>query len=97
VDERPGAGYNNQIIGGSSCQSAATARPCLLPLRSDYGASYRAELAHGLQQVGRDVRGRTGRGERCFEIAEAPKKLSERGSARTADIERGADLPRPRP
>jgi conjugative relaxase-like TrwC/TraI family protein len=54
------------------------------------GAWYRAELAHGLQRVGLEVRGRTGRGERYFELAGVPEKLSERWSARAADIERAA-------
>jgi conjugative relaxase-like TrwC/TraI family protein len=54
------------------------------------GAWYRAELAHGLQQIGLEIRGRTGRGERYFELAGVPQKLSERWSARAADIERAA-------
>jgi conjugative relaxase-like TrwC/TraI family protein len=54
------------------------------------GAWYRAELAHGLQQLGLEVQGRTGRDERYFELAGVPSALSERWSARTADIERAA-------
>jgi conjugative relaxase-like TrwC/TraI family protein len=54
------------------------------------GAWYRAELAHGLAQIGLEVRGRTGKGERYFELAGVPEKLSERWSARAGDIERAA-------
>jgi conjugative relaxase-like TrwC/TraI family protein len=54
------------------------------------GAWYRAELAHHLQQLGLEVRGRTGRDGRYFELASVPEKLSERWSARSADIDRAA-------
>jgi conjugative relaxase-like TrwC/TraI family protein len=54
------------------------------------GAWYRAELAHEVQQLGLEVRGRTGRGGRYFELAGVPEKLAERWSARTAEIDRAA-------
>jgi conjugative relaxase-like TrwC/TraI family protein len=54
------------------------------------GAWYRAELAYGLQELGIEVRGRTGRGGRYFEVAGIPEKLTERWSARTAEIEKAA-------
>jgi conjugative relaxase-like TrwC/TraI family protein len=54
------------------------------------GAWYRAELAYGLQELGLEVRGRTGRGGRYFEVAGIPEKLTERWSARTAEIDRAA-------
>jgi conjugative relaxase-like TrwC/TraI family protein len=54
------------------------------------GAWYRAELAHGLQQLGLEVRGRTGRGERYFELAGMPERLSERWSMRGVEIEKAA-------
>jgi conjugative relaxase-like TrwC/TraI family protein len=54
------------------------------------GAWYRAELAHGLQQLGLEVNGRTGRDGRYFELAGVPAALSERWSARSAEIERAA-------
>jgi conjugative relaxase-like TrwC/TraI family protein len=54
------------------------------------GAWYRAELAYGLQELGLEVRGRTGRGGRYFELAGVPEKLTERWSARTAEIEKAA-------
>jgi conjugative relaxase-like TrwC/TraI family protein len=54
------------------------------------GARYRAELAHGLQQLGLEVRGRTGRGGRYFELAGVPERLVERWSARTSQIEKAA-------
>jgi conjugative relaxase-like TrwC/TraI family protein len=54
------------------------------------GAWYRAELAQGLQHLGLEIRGRTGNGSRYFEVAGVPEKLSERWSARSADIERAA-------
>jgi conjugative relaxase-like TrwC/TraI family protein len=54
------------------------------------GAWYRAELAYGLEQVGLEIRRRTGRDERYFELAGVPQRLSERWSARSADIERAA-------
>jgi len=54
------------------------------------GAWYRAELAHGLQQLGLEIRGRTGRDGRYFEVAGVPEALSERWSMRGAEIERAA-------
>jgi conjugative relaxase-like TrwC/TraI family protein len=54
------------------------------------GAWYRAELARNLQQLGLEVRRRTGRDGRYFELAGVPEGLSERWSARAADIERAA-------
>ncbi len=54
------------------------------------GAWYRAELASNLQQLGLEVRGRTGRGGRYFELAGVPERLTERWSARAADIDRAA-------
>jgi hypothetical protein len=54
------------------------------------GAWYRAELAHGLQQLGLEVNGRTGRDGRYFELAGVPPALSERWSARTLEIDRAA-------
>jgi conjugative relaxase-like TrwC/TraI family protein len=54
------------------------------------GAWYRAELAHGLQGLGLEVRGRTGRDGRYFELAGVPERLSERWSTRTAEIEKAA-------
>jgi conjugative relaxase-like TrwC/TraI family protein len=54
------------------------------------GAWYRAELAHHLQELGLEVRGRTGRDGRYFELVGVPEGLAERWSARAADIERAA-------
>ncbi len=54
------------------------------------GAWYRAELAHGLQELGLEIRTRTGRDGRYFEVAGVPEKLSERWSMRGAEIERAA-------
>jgi conjugative relaxase-like TrwC/TraI family protein len=54
------------------------------------GAWYRAELTYGLQELGLEVRGRTGRGGRYFELAGVPEGLTERWSARTAEIEKAA-------
>jgi conjugative relaxase-like TrwC/TraI family protein len=54
------------------------------------GAWYRAELASNLQQVGLEVRGRTGRDGRYFELPGVPERLTERWSARAADIDRAA-------
>jgi conjugative relaxase-like TrwC/TraI family protein len=54
------------------------------------GAWYRAELALGLQELGLEIRGRTGRDGRYFEVAGVPEKLSERWSMRGAEIERVA-------
>jgi conjugative relaxase-like TrwC/TraI family protein len=54
------------------------------------GAWYRAELAHGLGELGLEIQGRTGRGGRYFEIAGVPQSLSERWSMRGVEIERAA-------
>jgi conjugative relaxase-like TrwC/TraI family protein len=54
------------------------------------GAWYRAELAYGLQELGLEVRGRTGRGGRYFELAGVPERLTERWSARATEIDRAA-------
>jgi conjugative relaxase-like TrwC/TraI family protein len=54
------------------------------------GAWYRAELAYNLQQLGLEVRGRTGRDGRYFEVVGVPEKLSECWSARSVDIDRAA-------
>jgi conjugative relaxase-like TrwC/TraI family protein len=54
------------------------------------GAWYRAELAHGLQELGLEIHGRIGRDGRYFEVAGVPEKLSERWSMRGAEIERAA-------
>jgi conjugative relaxase-like TrwC/TraI family protein len=54
------------------------------------GAWYRAELAHGLRELGLEVRGRTGRDGRYFELAGVPERLAERWSMRGVEIERAA-------
>lgn len=54
------------------------------------GAWYRAELAYGLQGLGLEINGRTGRDGRYFEVAGVPEGLSERWSMRGAEIERAA-------
>jgi len=54
------------------------------------GAWYRAELAAGLQELGLEVRGRTGKDGRYFEVAGVPEALSERWSMRGTEIERAA-------
>jgi conjugative relaxase-like TrwC/TraI family protein len=54
------------------------------------GAWYRSELAQNLQELGLEVRGGTGRDGRYFELAGVPERLSERWSARSADIDRAA-------
>lgn len=54
------------------------------------GAWYRAELSYHLGELGLEVRGRTGRDGRYFELAGVPAALAERWSARSADIERAA-------
>jgi conjugative relaxase-like TrwC/TraI family protein len=54
------------------------------------GAWYRAELAYELQCRGLEIERRTGRGGRYFELTGIPPALSERWSARAADIERAA-------
>jgi conjugative relaxase-like TrwC/TraI family protein len=54
------------------------------------GAWYRAELACGLQELGLEIRGRSGKDGRYFEVAGVPEKLSERWSMRGTEIERAA-------
>jgi conjugative relaxase-like TrwC/TraI family protein len=54
------------------------------------GAFYRAELAHGLRELGLEIHGRTGRDGRYFELAGVPTALSERWSMRGVEIERAA-------
>ncbi len=54
------------------------------------GAWYRAELAHGLRRLGLEVKGRTGRDERYFEVSGVPERLTELWSARSVEIERAA-------
>jgi conjugative relaxase-like TrwC/TraI family protein len=54
------------------------------------GAWYRAELANGLQELGLEIHGGTGRDGRYFEVAGVPEKLSDRWSMRGAEIELAA-------
>jgi conjugative relaxase-like TrwC/TraI family protein len=54
------------------------------------GAWYRAELAHELRQLGLEVRGRTGRDGRFFELQGVPEQLVKRWSRRSEVIERAA-------
>jgi conjugative relaxase-like TrwC/TraI family protein len=54
------------------------------------GAWYRAELAYSLGELGLDVRGRSGKDARYFEVTGVPGDLAKRWSARTDDIERAA-------
>jgi conjugative relaxase-like TrwC/TraI family protein len=54
------------------------------------GAWYRAELAHHLSALGLEVAGRTGRDGRYFELPGVPAELTERWSARGADVELAA-------
>ena len=54
------------------------------------GAWYRAELAHELRQLGLEVRGRTDRDGRFFELKGVPEELSRRWSRRSEVIERAA-------
>jgi len=51
------------------------------------GAWYRAELAFELGELGLEVRGRTGKDGRYFEVEGVPEGLSRRWSARSEDIE----------
>jgi len=60
------------------------------------GAWYRAELAASLVGLGVEVRGRTGRDGRYFEVAGVPERLSGRWSARSEDIARAARVFRQR-
>ncbi len=60
------------------------------------GAWYRAELAARLGDLGLEVRGRTGRGGRYFEVAGVPEALSARWSARSEDVARAARVFRQR-
>lgn len=54
------------------------------------GAWYRAELAHHLSALGLEVAGGTGRDRRYFELRGVPSQLTERWSARGAEVERAA-------
>jgi conjugative relaxase-like TrwC/TraI family protein len=54
------------------------------------GAWYRAELTHHLSKLGLEVQGGTGRDGRYFELKGVPGALSERWSARAADIAQAA-------
>ncbi|HLI33278.1 MAG TPA: MobF family relaxase [Solirubrobacteraceae bacterium] len=54
------------------------------------GAWYRAELAANLQQLGLRVQCRTGKDGRYFELSGVPRDLTERWSARSAQIEQAA-------
>jgi conjugative relaxase-like TrwC/TraI family protein len=54
------------------------------------GAWYRAELAARLMDLGLEVRGRTGKDRRYFELKGVPEALSARWSARSEDIRRAA-------
>ncbi len=69
--------------------AAVDSRALFLAAREN-GAWYRAQLAHGLQAQGLAIEGQTGRGGRYFEVRGVPRELSERWSARSADIERAA-------
>ena len=60
------------------------------------GAWYRAELAARLGDLGVEVRGRTGRDGRYFEVAGVPEGLSGRWSARSEDVARAARVFRQR-
>ena len=60
------------------------------------GAWYRAELAHGLQELGLEITTRTGNDGRYFELAGVPQQLSERWSMRAVEIERRARVFRTR-
>ncbi len=60
------------------------------------GAWYRAELAARLGDLGVEVRGRTGRDGRYFEVAGVPEALSARWSARSDDVARAARVFRQR-
>ncbi len=60
------------------------------------GAWYRAELAARLVDLGVEVRGRTGRDGRYFEVPGVPEGLSARWSARSEDIARAARVFRQR-
>jgi len=60
------------------------------------GAWYRAELAARLGDLGVQVRGRTGRDGRYFEVAGVPEALSARWSARSEDVARAARVFRQR-
>lgn len=69
--------------------AAVDSRALFLAAREN-GAWYRAQLAYGLQSQGLAIEGQTGRDERYFEVSGVPQALSERWSARSADIERAA-------
>jgi len=80
------------VLGGERVNghfAAVDSRELFRSARAN-GAWYRAELAQGLQELGLDIRGRTGRDERYFEVAGVPEELSDRWSMRGAEIERVA-------
>jgi len=80
------------VLGGERINgrfAAVDSRELFRSARAN-GAWYRAELAHGLQELGLEIRGRTGRHGRYFEVAGVPEKLSDRWSMRGAEIERVA-------
>ncbi len=54
------------------------------------GAWYRAELAWRLGELGLEVRGRSGRDGKYFELAGVPGELARRWSARTVEIDAAA-------
>jgi conjugative relaxase-like TrwC/TraI family protein len=54
------------------------------------GAWYRAELAHELRGLGLEIRRRTGRDGRFFELRGVPEELSKRWSRRREVIEKAA-------
>lgn len=55
--------------------------------RRELGAAYRTELAHGIAELGFEIRRRTGRGGRYFEIDGIPQELIDRWSGRGRQIE----------
>jgi conjugative relaxase-like TrwC/TraI family protein len=71
----------------NGCFAAVDSRELFRSARGN-GAWYRGELAYGLQELGLEIRGRTGKDGRYFEVAGVPEKLSERWSMRGAEIER---------
>jgi len=85
--------HSHVVVLGAERQdgrfAAVDSRALFLAAREN-GAWYRAQLAHGLQAQGLEIEGQTGRGGRYFEVRGVPRELSERWSARSADIERAA-------
>jgi conjugative relaxase-like TrwC/TraI family protein len=69
--------------------AAVDSRELFRSARSN-GAWYRAELAQHLHELGLEVRGRTGREARYFELPGVPSALAERWSARGVEVERAA-------